>query len=156
MILPTLEYCSSIWDPHQHKSIHKIEMIQQRATQFALNQPWSWHHWDSISVLVQNLEWPSLQVRRKQTRLIFLFKILNELICISNQYLPSPFPVTTTRSRQPIKLQQLYTRTNINHYSFLPWTIPDWNNLHIDNIDELDLIQFKDFAINLWTDLYIY
>ena len=81
--------------------------------------------------------------------LIFLFKILNGLICIPNQCLPSPFPITTTRSRHPIKLQQLYTRTDIYHYSFLPRTIPDWNNLRIDNINELDLIQFKDFVINL-------
>ena len=99
---------------------------------------------------------PCLQVRRKQARLIFLFKILNGLICIPNQYLPSPFPVTTTTSRNPIKSQQLYTRTDIYHYSFLPRTIPDWNNLRIDNINELDLTQFKDLVIKLWTDFYIY
>ena len=38
-ILLILEYCSPIWDTYQHKSIHKIEMIQQRAAQFILNQP---------------------------------------------------------------------------------------------------------------------
>ena len=143
MILPILEYCSPIWDPYQHTSIHKIEMIQHRAARFVLNQPWNRQHRDSISELLQNLKWPSLQVRRKQARLIFMFKILNGLICIPNQYLPSPFPVTTTRSRNPIKLQQLYTRTDIYHYSFLPRTIPDWNKLRIDNINELDLTQFK-------------
>ena len=124
-------------------------MIQHRADRFVLNQPWNRQHRDSISELLQNLKWPSLQVRRKQARLIFLFKILNGLICIPNQYLPSPFPVTTTRSRNPIKLRQLYTRTDIYHYSFLPRTIPDWNNLRIDNITELDLTQFKDLVINL-------
>ena len=150
MIQPILEYCSPIWDPYQHRSIHKIEMIQHRAARFVLNKPWNRQHWDSISELLQNLKWPSLQVRRKQARLIFLFKILNGLICIPNQYLPSPFPVTTTRSRNPIKLQQLYTRTDVCHYSFLPRTIPDWNNLRIDNnINELDLTQFKDLVINL-------
>ena len=151
MILPILEYCSPIWDPYHHKSIHKIEMIhvQHQPTWFVLSQPWNTHHRYSITELLQNLEWPSLQVRRKQGRLIFFFKILNGLICIPNQYLPSPFPVTATRSHHPIKLQQLYTGTDIYHNSFLPRTIPDWNNLHIDNINELDLIQFKDFVINL-------
>ena len=67
-------------------------MIQHRAARFVLNQPWNRQHWDSISELLQHLKWPSLQVRRKQARLIFLFKILNGLICIPNQYLPSPFP----------------------------------------------------------------
>ena len=104
MILPILEYCSPIWDPYQQKSIHKLEMIQHRAARFVLNQPWNRQHRDSISELLQNLKWPSLQARRKQARLIFLFKILNGLICIPNQCLPPPFPVTITRSRNPIKL----------------------------------------------------
>ena len=149
MILPILEYCSPIWDPYQQRSIHKIEMIQHRAAWFVLNQPWNRHHQDSISETLQSLKWPSLQARRKQARLIFPFKILNGLICIPNQCLPSPFPITTTRSHHPIKLQQLYTRTDIYNYSFLPRLIPDWNNLRIDNINELDLIQFKDFVMNL-------
>ena len=149
MILPILEYCSPIWDPYQQRSIHKIEMIQHRAARFVLNQPWNRHHRGSISEMLQSLKWPSLQARRKQARLIFLFKILNGLICIPNQSLPSPFRNTTTRSRHPNKLQQLYTRTDIYHYSFLPRTIPDWNNLRIDNINELDLIQFKDFVMNI-------
>ena len=114
MILLILEYCSPIWDLYQQRSIHKIKIIQHRAARFVLNQPWSRHHRDSISEMLQSLKWPSLQARRKQARLIFLFKILNGLICIPNQCLPSSFPITTTRSRHPINLQQLYTRTDIN------------------------------------------
>ena len=34
----------------------------------------------------------------------------------------------------------------IYHYSSR--TILDWNNLRIENIDELDLIHFKDFVAN--------
>ena len=118
MIVLILEYCSPIWDPYQQRSIQKIEMIQHWAARFVLNQPWNRHHQDSIFELLQSLKWPSLQARRKQARLISLFKILNGLICIPNQCLPSPFPVTTTRSHHPIKFQQLYTRMGIYHYSF--------------------------------------
>ena len=145
LILPILDYCSPIWDPYQNKLIQKLEMIQHRAARFVLNQPWNKYHRDSITEMLYKLGWSSLQVRRKHARLIFLFKILNKLICIPNQYLPSPFPVTATRSRHLLKLHQLYTRTDIYHYQFLPRTIPDWNNLHIENIDELDLNQFKNF-----------
>ena len=132
LILPILDYCSSIWDPYQHKLIHKIEMIQHRAARFALSQPWNRHHRGSISEMLHKLEWPSLQARRKRARLTFLFKILNNLVCIPNQYLPSLSSVAATRSHHPLKLQQLYTRTAIYHYSLLPRTIPDWNNLHIE------------------------
>jgi len=33
------EYCSTIWDPHQQSSIHKLEMIRHRAARFVLNKP---------------------------------------------------------------------------------------------------------------------
>ena len=32
--LLSIEYCSSIWDPHQQTLIHKLEMIQHRAARF--------------------------------------------------------------------------------------------------------------------------
>ena len=34
IVLPTIEYCSTIWDPYQQISIHKLEMIQHRAARF--------------------------------------------------------------------------------------------------------------------------
>ena len=39
-IIPSLEYCSAIWDPYHHTSIGKLEMIQHRAVRFVLNKPW--------------------------------------------------------------------------------------------------------------------
>ena len=46
IVLPFIEYCSSIWDPHQKSSIHKLKMIQHRAARFVLNKPWSCNHRD--------------------------------------------------------------------------------------------------------------
>jgi len=36
-VCPKLEYCSSIWDPHQQKDVVKIEMVQRRAARFVKN-----------------------------------------------------------------------------------------------------------------------
>ena len=44
--------------------------------------------------------------------------------------------------------KQLYTRTNRYHYSFLPRTIPDWNNLNIENLANCDLDSFKDYLFS--------
>ena len=76
LILPTLDYCSPIWDPYQHKLIYKLEMIQHRAARFVLNQQWSEHHRHSISEMLYNLNWPSLEAKRKQARLIFSLLML--------------------------------------------------------------------------------
>ena len=48
IVLPSTDYCSTIWDPYQQTSIHKLEMIQHRAARFVLNKPWRRNHRDSI------------------------------------------------------------------------------------------------------------
>ncbi|MCY3928347.1 MAG: reverse transcriptase family protein [Acidobacteria bacterium] len=148
LILPILDYCSPIWDPHQSGLIHKLEMVQHRAARFVLNQPWNRHHPDSISQMLHELKWPSLQDRRKQARLVLLFKIMNDLICIPPQYLPIKFPLSSTRAHHPLKLQQPCARTDVYRCSFLPRTIPDWNRLPINNIKELNLTSFKNCLLN--------
>ena len=40
LILPVLQYCSTICNPHQHYLIHKLEMVQYWVVQFVLNRPW--------------------------------------------------------------------------------------------------------------------
>ena len=64
LILPTLDYWSSIWDSHQHKLIHKLEMIHWTAW-FVMNKPWMKHYHNSISEMLHKLNWPSLQTKRK-------------------------------------------------------------------------------------------
>ena len=66
------------------------------------------------------------------------------MIHILTQYLPAPSPPTITRENHNQKLMQLYARTNQYHYSFLPRTIPDWNNLGIEDLANYDLDSFKD------------
>ena len=40
IVLSSIQYCSSIWNPHQHTLIHKLEMIQHCAAHFVLNRSW--------------------------------------------------------------------------------------------------------------------
>ena len=65
LLLPSIEYCSAIWDPYHHSDINKLEMIQHYAARFILNK--SWHRQqqhDSITVMfsyVSKSKWPSLE-----------------------------------------------------------------------------------------------
>ena len=94
IVLPSIEYCSSIWDPHQQTLIHKLEMIQHCVARFVLNRPWRRNCRDSVTNMLLTLKWPSLEERRKQSRLTLLFKFINNLIYIPNQYLPVLSPAT--------------------------------------------------------------
>ena len=145
IVLPSIEYCSAIWDPHQQSLIHKLEMIQHRAARFVFNKPWRRNHRDSITDMLSSLNWPSLEKRRRHLRLILLFKFINRIIHIPSQYLPAPSPLTITRTNHNQKFMHLYARTDRYHFSFLPRTIPDWNNLDYENLANCDLDCFKDY-----------
>ena len=79
LVLPCLEYCASIWDPIQSSLIRQLEMVQHSAAQFMLNCPWSKSSCDSVSLMLNLLNWTSLKTRRRQSHLLLLFKLLKHL-----------------------------------------------------------------------------
>ena len=40
LLLPSIEYCSAIWDPYHYTDKNKLEMIYHYAAHFVLNKPW--------------------------------------------------------------------------------------------------------------------
>ena len=149
LILPVLQYCSSIWDPHQKYLIHKLEMVQHRAARFVLNKPWKRNDQDSITQLLQQLNWPTLKTQRRHARLILLYKVINNILIIPSEYLPTPSS-SVTRAQHTLRL--LLYQTFIDTYLpvfFFPRTVPQWNSLTICNVDEIDIETFK----RLLTDL---
>ena len=75
-----LEYACSMWDPHTQKNIQSIEKVQRRGARFVkkCNQRTP----GTITSLLQEVKWPSLQQRRKQTRLTNLYKIVNGTLAV--------------------------------------------------------------------------
>ena len=127
-------------NPHQQTSIHELEMLQHRAARFVLlYKPWRRNHRHSITDMLMILKWPSFENRRRHSCLILLFKLVNKLIYIPTQYFPVPSPLTTTRANRDQTFMQQYARTNRYLYSFLPRTIPDWNNLNIEDLSNCNL-----------------
>ena len=57
LLLPSIEYCSVIWDPHHSTSIYKLEMIQHRAARFVLNKPWLRSAQQENSSVTDMLQW---------------------------------------------------------------------------------------------------
>ena len=99
LLLPSIEYCSVIWDPHHITSIYKLEMIQHRAARFALNKPWlrsAQQENSSVTDMLTYLKWSTLQDRRTIARLTLLFKILHKMIAILDHCLPLPAPISST------------------------------------------------------------
>ena len=71
---PCLEYAAAIWDPYDQKQIQNLEKIQRRVARFVSND---YHTTSSVSKMLEKLEWPSLEQRRLESRLVMLQKILD-------------------------------------------------------------------------------
>ena len=116
--------------------IKRLEMVQRRAAHFVLNRPWNHTGNESVNEMLSVLKWPLLQARRKYLRLVLLFNVVNHLLYIPDQYLPSPATLSSTRSNHPLKFYhyQPSNDTYIYRYSFFPRTISDWNKLPFTDI----------------------
>ena len=56
---------------------HKLDKIQRAAARFVTQ---SYRQTASVTSLIQNMGWTDLKTRRKNSRLLYTFKILNELL----------------------------------------------------------------------------
>ena len=127
LLLPSIEYCSAIWDPNHHSDINKLEHY---AARFVLNKPWHRQQQnDSLTVMLANLKWPNLENRRKISRFVLLFKIVRKLLIVPNHCLPISATLESTRTHHMLKLTHIQSRIDIYRYSFLSRTITFWNNL---------------------------
>ncbi len=52
LVRPKLEYCSTIWDPHQKQQINQIEKVQRRAARFTCNR---YHNTSSVTNMMTHL-----------------------------------------------------------------------------------------------------
>ena len=72
LVRPIVEYASCVWDPYTNQDVDKIERIQRRAARFVLNRH---RNTSSVSDMLEELQWTSLQDRRRSIRLTMLYKI---------------------------------------------------------------------------------
>ena len=55
-------YACTIWAPHSQTDIQSIEAVQRRVARFTLNR---YGKYQSVASMVDELDWPTLQTRRK-------------------------------------------------------------------------------------------
>ena len=75
LVRSSLEYFSAVWDPFRQKDIDKLEKNQRSAARFVTQ---NYRQTASVTSLIQSLGWIDLKTRQKYSRLLSMFKILNE------------------------------------------------------------------------------
>ena len=74
-VRPQIEYGAAIWNPRpgvENHGAHNIEMVQRRAARLTLKR---YHNTSSVSSMLLDLGWRSLEQRRADSRLTLLYKI---------------------------------------------------------------------------------
>ena len=139
LVRPTLEYYASVWSPHTKQSKHKLDMVQKMTARYCTNR---YHNTSSMTEMLGDLQWETLESRRKKIKLIMLFKIVNDLVDILAEEYLSPAS-THTRALHSKKLRQYPAKSDTFKYSFFPRIILAWNTLPPNIAEAPDLVHFR-------------
>ena len=75
LVRSKLEYGSIIWDPYNQCDIDRLERIQRSAARF-ITRDYRSRQEGCVTKMLQELDLPTLQERRRQQRLTFLYKVV--------------------------------------------------------------------------------
>ena len=79
LVRPQVEYASAVWSPYTKENISKIEKVKRRAARWVSND---YSPYSSVTDMLSNLGWRSLENRRTDTRLAMFYKIVYGLVVI--------------------------------------------------------------------------
>ncbi|XP_072016347.1 uncharacterized protein [Amphiura filiformis] len=147
IVRPVLEYSGTIWDPHYQKHISTLEAVQRNAARFVKR---NYQRTASVTQMLQELKWPSLQDRRTISRLTMLHKINSgdSPLTVPGKFQPVNTDRPVTRSHRPDQFINYPARTELYKNSFYPRTIRQWNLLPASVITQST--SAKSFNTNAW------
>ena len=98
-VLPILEYAPNCWSPTSSKQNNSLEMVHHNAAKFVSNFYPKKGNYENFSItkILNDLNWDSLEKRRNQSRLTMAFKILNGHVILESSMLPK------TKFQQPYR-----------------------------------------------------
>ena len=122
LVRPIMEYAAVIWDPFTSSNIQRLEMVQRRSARMVCSD---FRRTSSVTSMLQQLQWPTLQERRAQAKVTMMHRIVNKTVDIPTTHL---HPTTSVRGHSQRFLVP-FARTQTYQRSFFPDTIRIWNSL---------------------------
>jgi len=129
-IRPILEYGSVVFDNCTAQDSNSLELVQRRAAILCTGA----YRRSPTHLLMTDIGWDSLSNRRKNAKLLLMFKIVNNL---TPHYLRELIPPQVQATTQyPLRNRTHYriptARTQLKHNSYIPATLRQWNALDPD------------------------
>ena len=143
-VLPYLDYCSSVWDPHHLKNIAKLNSVQAFASKVVL-QNWSVSRNDHLSTL----NWVSLRKCRQIQKLVMCHKIVRNTSLLPSSYFSSLPSVSLPLCHfHNMRLYAPSVKTDYYKHSFFPSVISLWNSLPSSAQFSVSSSSFRHFLTN--------
>ena len=136
-ILPIMEYCSPIWNPHLLHDIDRLEKVQRSFTKrlFGLRDK-------TYNARLIACRLVSLELRRLQIDLILCFKIVHSLVALKFEDFFELDANTRTRGHN-LKLRAPRCQTTCRRNFFSIRIIAVWNSLPANLVNCATLADFK-------------
>ena len=115
----------SVSEKKNKKNIDKLEGVQRPAARFVAND---YRRHSSVTKMMKDLKWQPLHERRREKRLIFLHKIVYDLVAVPRDSILQ-LNQRKQRTSNSKCVNIMRCNTNIYKNSFVPRTISDWNSL---------------------------
>ena len=137
LVRPIMEYASCVRDPHTQRNINKLEMVQRRAALFVKGD---FDRTSSVTSMLADLRWNTVQERTMQSKSIMLYRIVHNLVAIPAT--PSLIPARASRGHN-MRFCRPQSTMNAHLYSFFPSTIYICNQLPEYAVSAPSLEAFK-------------
>ena len=96
LVRPKLEYAAPICSPYSKLQINRVEKVQRTAARWPCRR---WRNTSSVSKMLDELEWQSLEARRDRSSLLLFHKIHSGAVSIEkDKYLIPAHSVKSTKS----------------------------------------------------------
>jgi len=142
LVRPKLEYAACSWDPYTTQQIYSLKMVQRRAARF-VNR--NYRRTSSVTSMMSELEWESLQSQRKVSRPSLFAIAMHGAVAISlDGVVRQNRSTRCTGSDEAPIFQQISTHCNTFKYSFIPRTVVDWNQLPSEIRCKSSNLSFRD------------
>ena len=130
VILPHLDYCSSVWDPYHKVHIQALECVQTFTARL-VTRNWSGNG-ESLRSL---LSWPKLATRRQFQKICLCRRIVTGGSLIPTCFF-EPHPRPTSSQCNSLPLHRPYVRT-LHKNSFKLSVVDVWNGVSEDIVSTL-------------------
>ena len=139
-VRPKLEYGSILFDDCTQQDNNRLEGVQLTFARIICGAIKGTHH----AAICNEIAWPKLEERRKENKLKFMHKIVNNNVpTYLNNLLPEPTNDMPYNLRNSHEQKQFRYRTTKFKNSLLPNCINLWNNLDLETRLIPNLSAFK-------------